>query len=123
MAPAVKVSGGAEVNRALEGVARDVGDMSEAHRRVAELIIPGASRRSPRLTGALAASWRAEASKIAAGVVSGVGYAGPVEYGQPARGIPGARMVADTIAAETDAILGEYGRHIADRGKRHGLAE
>jgi len=93
--------------------------MSEAHRRVAALIVPGAGQRSPRRTGALAASWRAEATKIAAGVASGVPYAGPVEYG--ARGIPGARMVADTIAELTDAIVDEYDKAITERGQRRGF--
>ena len=123
MAPSIKVTGDAEIARSFEALARDVGDMRDAHQRVAELLVPGASRRSPRRTGALAASWQAEATKVAASVVSGVEYAGPVEYGQPSRGIPGARMVADTIAAEVDAITGEYERHIEERGKARGLVE
>lgn len=122
MADTVAVHGDRETAAAFAALARDVGDLSETHRRVAELIVPGAARRSPRATGALAASWRAEASKIAAGVVSGVPYAGPVEYGVPSRGIPGARMVADTIAAESDAIGAEYTAAIAERGKRRGFA-
>lgn len=122
MADKVTVSGDRELRRAFDALGRDVADLSETNRRVAELIVPGASRRSPRATGALAASWRAEASKVAAGVVSGVPYAGPVEYGQPGRGIAGARMVADTIAAESDAILAAYDAGITDRGKRRGFA-
>lgn len=121
MADRVTISGQREVAAAFDALARDVADLSEPHKRVAELIVPGASRRSPRRSGALAASWRAEASKIAAGVVSDVPYAGPVEYGVPSRGMPGARMVADTIAEQVDAITAEYAKAIEDRGKRRGF--
>jgi len=119
MAERLTVSGEAEVRGAFDALSRDVEDLAETHRRVAELVIPGASRRSPRRTGALAASWRAEASKVAAGVVSGVPYAGPVEYG--AHGVPGARMVADTIAEQLDAIVAAYDDGITDRGRRRGF--
>lgn len=119
MADKVTVSGDKETAAAFDALARDVADLSETNLRVAALIVPGASRRSPRATGALAASWRATASKIAAGVVSGVPYAGPVEYG--ARGVPGARMVADTIAEQADAIVAEYEAGIRERGRRRGF--
>jgi len=119
MAGSVNVSGDAEVRTAFDQLASDVEDLSETHRRAAELVVPGASRRSPRRTGALAASWSATASKIAGGIVSGVPYAGPVEYG--AHGLPGAHMVADTIAEQSDAILAEYERSLTDRGKRRGF--
>jgi hypothetical protein len=120
VAERLKVSGEAEVKGAFDALARDVEDLAESHLRVAELIVPGASRRSPRRTGALAASWRASASKIAAGVVSDVEYAGPVEYGH--HGLPGAARVADTIAEQADAILAEYEKGIAERGRRRGFA-
>jgi len=117
--PRVDVSGDAEVRAAFDALGRDVEDLGETHKRAVELLIPGVSRRSPRRTGALAASWRSEATKIAGSVVSGVGYAGPVEYG--ARGLPGARMVADTIAEQTDAMLAEYDRTLTERGRRRGF--
>lgn len=121
MADKVSVTGDRELRAAFDALGRDVEDLTETNRRVAELIVPGASRRSPRATGALAASWRSSASKIAAGVVSGVPYAGPVEYGVPGRGMAGARMVADTIAEQSDAILAEYDAGITGRGKRRGF--
>ena len=119
MAEKITVTGEREVQSAFDALGRDVTDLAETHRRAAELIVPGASRRSPRRTGALAASWRAEATKIAGGVVSGVAYAGPVEYGRP--GMAGARMVADTIAEQSDAIIAEYEAGITERGKRRGF--
>jgi len=122
MANRVDVSGAAETQAAFDALARDVEDLAETHRRAVELLIPGIGRRSPRRTGALAASWRAEATKIAGGVVSGVAYAGPIEYGVPSRGIPGARMVADTIAEQTDAVVAEYDTALTDRGRRRGFA-
>jgi hypothetical protein len=115
----VRVTGADAVAEAFAALARDVSDLTDTHRKAAQVLIPGVIRRSPRRSGALAASWRAEASKIAGAVVSGVEYAGPVEYGS--RGIPGARMVADTIEAEADAILGTYHKGIADRGKARGF--
>lgn len=121
MTDRVTISGQREVASAFDALARDVADMSEPNKRIAELIVPGASRRSPRRSGALAASWRGQASKIAAGVVSGVPYAGPVEYGVPSRGMAGAAMVADTIAEQADAIIGEYEKTIEDRGRRRGF--
>lgn len=121
MAGGARVIGADRVAEGFDALARDVGDMTETHRRAAALLLPGTARRSPRRSGALAASWRAEASKIAGAVVSGQDYAGPVEYGVPARGMRGARMVADTIEAEADAVLDTYRESIADRGKRRGF--
>lgn len=122
MPASVTVTGGAEVARGFGALARDLEDMTAPNRRIAALLVPGVARRSPRLTGALAASWRAEASKIAASVTSDLRYAGPVEYGQPRRGIPGARMVRDTVAAEAEQCIAAYRETVAERGKRHGFA-
>lgn len=122
MAAGVRVTGGPEVARAFGALGRDLEDMSDPNRRIATLLVPGVARRTPIFTGALAASWRAEASKIAAAVVSGLPYAGPVEHGVPSRGLPGARMVRDTIDAEAGAILEEYRDRITERGRRHGFA-
>jgi hypothetical protein len=119
MAQHVDVRGESEVRAAFDALGRDVADLTETHRRAAELLVPGVSRRSPRRTGALAASWRAQATKVAGAVVSGVEYAGPVEYG--AHGLPGAGMVAETIAEQSDALVAEYDQALTDRGKRRGF--
>jgi hypothetical protein len=119
MPQAVNVTGDREVRAAFDALARDVEDLEATHRAGAELLIPGVSQRSPRRSGALAASWSAEASKVAGAVVSGVPYAGPVEYG--AHGVPGARMVADTIAEQADAVLELYDQALTDRGRQRGF--
>lgn len=110
---AVRVSGVREVQSALKQLDAQASDLKSAHLAVASALVPGVGLRTPRRTGALAASWSAGATKTRARITSSEPYAGPIEYGWPAHGIEPARMVRDTVAASTEEILATYERELA----------
>lgn len=110
---AVRVSGVREVQAALKRLEADAADLKSAHLAVSTALLPGVTQRTPRRTGELARSWAAGATKTRARVTSPLRRAGPIEYGWPARGIEPARMVRDTVEAESSTILETYGREIA----------
>ena len=60
---AVRVSGVREVQGAMRKLDVQAQDLKAAHLRVASAIVPGIGPRTPRRTGALAASWSAGATK------------------------------------------------------------
>jgi hypothetical protein len=110
---AVRVSGVREVQAALKRLEADAGDLKAAHLAVSSALVPGVGLRSPRRTGALAASWAAGATKTRARITSSRKYAGVIEYGWPARGIDPARMVRDTVDASHAEILELYQAELA----------
>jgi hypothetical protein len=118
---AVKVEGVREYQLALKRVSDGAADMTSAHRAVAGRLVPGIALRSPRRTGALASSWVPGATKGRARITSRVLYAGPIEYGWPARHIEPARMVRDTVEASTREIREAYESEIARLGARAGF--
>jgi hypothetical protein len=118
---AVRVSGVREVQGAMRKLDVQAQDLKAAHLRVASAIVPGIGPRTPHRTGALAASWSAGATKGRARITSSQLYAGPIEYGWPARGIEPARMVRDTIDASRDEILQLYGDELARLGAADGF--
>lgn len=109
---AVRVEGVREVQTALKALDAEAKDLKAAHLAVSSQLVGGVSMRSPRRSGALAASWSPSATKTRARITSSVRYAGVHEYGWPERGIAPARMVRDTIDASHDAILATYGREL-----------
>src|SRR5262245_29465358 len=108
----LKVSGVAEVTRALKQLEASAADLKQAHNAVATELVPGIALRSPRRTGTLAGSWSPAATKTRARLRSSTAYAGVIEYGWAARGIEPARMVADTIEAEQAQIVATYEREL-----------
>lgn len=118
---AVRVEGVRELQTALRRVEAGAQDMTAAHRAVAARLVPGIAVRTPRRSGRLAASWRPGATKGRARITSTERYAGPIEYGWPARGIEPARMVRDTVEASADEIRQAYETEIARLGARAGF--
>ena len=118
---AVRVSGVREVQRALKQLEADAADLKTAHMAVSSMLVPGVASRTPRRSGALAASWQAGATKTRARLTSSRRYAGVIEYGWPKRGIEPARMVRDTVDASSTEILDQYQRELARLGTRAGF--
>ena len=110
---AVKVEGVREVQSALKQLSAEAADLKSAHLAVSSALVPGVALRSPRRTGALAASWSPGATKGRARITSTKRYAGVIEYGWAERGIEPARMVRDTVAASHAEILEIYERELA----------
>jgi hypothetical protein len=117
----VKVHGVKEMEAALKKVADGAADLKAAHTTVARVIVPGSAQRSPRRTGARAASWAPSATKGRARISSRLAYAPVIEYGWGARGIEPARMVRDTIEAEQGEIIKTYEAELERLGKRAGF--
>jgi len=91
MADGVQVEGLTRVVRDLQRLGLDVSDLKEAFGGIAKLGADLAAGFAPRRTGALAANIRGSRAKSRASVLAGgarVPYAGPINYGWQARGIP-----------------------------------
>jgi hypothetical protein len=117
----VSVSGVREVQLAMRKLDADAADLKSAHRAVAASLVPGVAQRSPRRSGALAASWSPGATKTRARITSSRPYAGVIEYGWAKRGIEPARMVRDTVEASRDEILASYADELARLGAAAGF--
>jgi hypothetical protein len=87
-------------------------DLKNAHAAVAASLVPGIAMRTPRRTGALAGSWAPGSTKTRARLTSPKPYAGVIEYGWSERGIEPARMIRDTVEANTAEILAAYEREL-----------
>lgn len=107
-APRLELSGVRETVAGLKAFGAEAADLRAAHQRVAELVTPLAAARSRHRTGALADSWTPAAVAGAARIRSGLAYAGPMEYGWPARGIPARLAVIRSAEAAGDAIVDTY---------------
>jgi hypothetical protein len=118
---AVRVTGVREVQAALKRLEADAADLKAAHLAVAGKLIDGVATRSPRRTGALAASWSPGATKTRARITSSRRYAGPIEYGWPAHNIEAARMVRDTVDGSHAVILETYEHELERLGRGAGF--
>jgi hypothetical protein len=88
---------------------------------VASALAPGIGQRTPRRSGALAASWKPGATKTRARLTTTLRYGGVIEYGWPARGIEAARMIRATIDASHAVILETYETELARLGAGAGF--
>lgn len=122
MADRVAVHGTAEVARGFGKVEHAAKDLQATHRKVAQATLPAIAARTPRLTGLLASSWRATARPGAGGIVNGLPYAPPIEYGVKRHNIEGAHMVAEGLAASEDAMRREYETALDHEIRRVGFA-
>lgn len=117
----VKVSGVAEVQRALRTLEASSGDLKAVHTTVVASLLPGVASRTPVRSGALAGGWTAGATKTRGRILSSRRYAGPIEYGWQEHGIEPARMVRETIEAEQGEIVAKYEDALEELGRRSGL--
>jgi len=93
-----------ELDRAIAAVERSLEDLAAANQAAAEALLPAVAQRTPVRTGRLAASWSATAGVIE----SDEEYAGAIEYGDPDRGIEGAHMARDAVAASERDLVDAY---------------
>ena len=94
----------------------DMQELKEVNRRAADIAKPEAVARAPRgKTGRLAGSIRAGATQKAGIIRAGrktVPYAGPINYGWPARHIKQRTFVNDAVASTEGQWTKEYERFI-----------
>jgi hypothetical protein len=94
-----RIDGLTRVIRDLERLGLDVGDLKDAFAGIARLGASIATGFAPRLTGALAGNIRGNRAKSRASVIAGgarVPYAGVINYGWEARGIPASGFMQRT---------------------------
>lgn len=98
----VKVEGLSSVVRNLERMGVEVADLKDAFGRIAEQVKPFYQSATPAVSGALRGDYRTSKSKGKANLYVGrasIPYAGPINYGWPARNIAPANFVARGDAA------------------------
>lgn len=103
-----EVKGIPELHRKLEKLDRSSDDLSRAHAAIAPRLLRAISRRTRRRSGRLALGWRAGVSAAAAHVTNVEVYAGPQEYGWPARGIEETGAVPAAMAELERPIVEAY---------------
>ena len=114
MPTSVTVTGAAEVASTMRKAARQLGDMTKAHRAAADIFTTLARARAPRLTGALAAATQAAASKEGAGFQNDLPYFGPIHYGWPHRNIVAQPYVDEAVADSEAQWFAVYVRAVQD---------
>lgn len=106
-----------EMLAALKAAHASVGDMKDANREIAALLVPPSQREAPVRSGRLRGSIGAAATTRAAVLEAGVGdvaYAGPIHFGWPTRGLGAGRSKESLIGA-----LGSAGnRSVSDKTLR-----
>jgi hypothetical protein len=104
----VRVTGLRETTRALERFGAEVADLKDVFGEIAAEGARLASSFAPKDSGRLQGSIRGNRAKNKAIVRAGgarVRYAGPINYGWPARDIAGARFMAKADAALADRAV------------------
>lgn len=92
----VRIEGLNKVVRALIEMGLEVDDLKDAFAKISQEAASKAAEAAPRRTGRLAGDVRGNRAKSKAVVTAGrasVPYAGPINYGWPARGIEPARFM------------------------------
>ena len=104
----VVVHGGPELARALDGAKRDLKDMGPVNRRAADVVAKAIAAAAPRVTGALAGSFRASSTGDRATVESDLIYAPVINNGWPAHGIDAQHYAEDGLERSTAAVEKTY---------------
>jgi len=110
------IEGLAEVNKALRSMSKETRDsMKETHKRAAEIVIQGAKRFVPVVSGKLAASIRDGSTqrmgRVRVGSAS-VPYAGPIHFGWPARRIKPQPFIYDALDGRRNEVAAVYAKRI-----------
>ncbi len=115
--PAIEVTGARELRAAMKRMSADVSDLRRVNLDAAQTVASEARSRAPRLSGALAGSVKAKATRTRGYVTAGgklVPYAGPIHFGWPARNIRPQPFMYDALDARKSEVVGKYQDRIAD---------
>ena len=110
------IEGLTEVNKALRNMSKETRDsMKATHKRAAEIVIQGARRYVPVVSGKLAASMRDSSTqrmgRVRVGSAS-VPYAGPIHFGWPARHIKPQPFIYDALDDRRSEVAAAYVKRI-----------
>lgn len=121
----VKVEGLSKLLRQLEAVGGDVEDVKDAMASIAQKGAKLASSFAPVKTGALRSSIRGNRSKARAVVTAGraaVPWAGPQNYGWPARNIPATSFMQRADTALRPKAIQELDKALTAAIRKRGLS-
>lgn len=104
----VTVEGAETFKRTAGAFARDLEDLTDTNRRAAELVLDRADAKTPRSSGALAASGRVDAGPDEASVVYDAVYAGVIHNGWDDRNIEPQPWLLETYEEPTAAVTDVY---------------
>jgi len=123
-APAIKVEGAKQVQKALRNIEGGTEDLKAVHLDAAEIVATQARALVPRRSGKLASSIRA-AGQARQGVVragfASVPYAGVIHFGWPAHNISPQPWMYDALDERRGEVLGVYADRVNDLIKKNGL--
>ena len=110
------IQGLAEVNKALRSMSKETRDsMKATHKKAAEIVIQGAKRYVPVVSGKLAASIRDGSTqrmgRVRVGSAS-VPYAGAIHFGWPARQIKPQPFIYDALDDRRAQVAAVYVKRI-----------
>lgn len=107
----VEIRGAATLAATLKRAGVDIGELKEANALASSIAAAYVAGSAPRLTGALAFSVRGSARARGASVLSGtssVPYAGPINYGWPARNINASNFMIGGVRASEGEWVAAY---------------
>ena len=119
----VKVTGAAELRRALRRMGDDLADLKAVHREASEMVAGEARSGAPVLTGRLRKTIRSGATKTRAYVSAGrkaVPYAAPIHFGWPARNIEAQPFLYDASDAKAEDVAALYIKRVDELVRRVG---
>jgi hypothetical protein len=125
----VKIEGLSKVRRDLKNLGGDLdlvkGEFLATNKKVAEIVLGGAKRFVPVLSGSLAESMKNASTKTAAKIRVGnktnVPYAGPIHFGWPARRIKPQPFIYDAIDPRRNEISQLYAERITSIRNKYDL--
>jgi hypothetical protein len=121
MANKIQVTGKESVIRAFDNVARDIDDLSDAHRAEADMLLPDVQSATRKDTGSLASAWRPDSIATEAQFVNDLPYAGVQEYGWSERNIEPTLAVQQAFESNEKRTEEVYADHIARAGSKAGF--
>lgn len=110
----IKVKGADTLARTAHAAAKDLADLSEVNREVADTWAAAARGVAPRRSGRLAASTTAQATKNTAEVGSALIYAGPIHSGWRAHNISPNPWIERTLDTRQGQVINTYEQDVTD---------
>jgi hypothetical protein len=111
----VTLEGGDTFNRTTKDVARGLADMTDVNRKAAEAVLRRADPKTPRSSGALAATGRVDAGPTEAAVTYDAIYAGVIHNGWADRNIEPQPWLIETFDQSVSEVTDVYAEGIDDR--------
>jgi hypothetical protein len=111
----VTLEGADTFNRTTKDVARGLSDLTDVNRKAAQAVLDKADPKTPRSSGALAATGRVDAGPLEAAVVYDSVYAGVIHNGWADRNIDPQPWLVETFDQSTAVVEDVYAEGIDDR--------